>query len=179
MRFVKIKKCIPNLLTVLRIIVSPIAIYIGIKGYYKILAMMCAVVAFTDFLDGKLARKWDVCSEFGAKLDTIADKILAGGLLIILILKNNVYLYLLIFEILITIINLITYLKLHVVESLLIGKIKTWVLFVTIVLGLVNVFFPTIHIIMNIGIILTIIFQILSFFFYIRNYFLFTKKKRI
>lgn len=175
----KIKKIIPNILTIIRIIVTPIAIYLGIKGNYQALAIMCIFVSLTDFLDGKLARKWNVCSELGAKLDSIADKILAIGLLIILILKNNIYFYILILEILITLVNIITFLKSKVVESLLIGKIKTWFLFITLILGIINIFFSNIHILMNIGIVLTLIFQILSLIFYIRSYFLYTGKKKV
>lgn len=175
----KIKKIIPNILTIIRIIVTPIAIYLGLKGNYKALAIMCIFVSLTDFLDGKLARKWHVCSELGAKLDSIADKILAIGLLIILILKNNIYFYILILEILITLVNVITFLRANVVESLLVGKIKTWFLFITLILGIVNIFFPNIHILMNIGIVLTLIFQTLSLIFYIRSYFLYTGKKKV
>ena len=167
-----IKKIIPNILTFLRIIVTPVAIFLGICGHYKILAIMCVILALTDFIDGKLARKWDVCSEFGARLDSIADKTLAIGLLIVLILKNNIFFYILILELLISIANITIFIKTNVVESLLIGKFKTWVLFITLILGLVNVFFPKIHILMNIGIICSIILEILTFFFYVRNYFL-------
>jgi phosphatidylglycerophosphate synthase len=173
------KKTIPNILTFLRIVITPIAIFLGIKGHYQILAIMCFIIAFTDFLDGKLARKWDVCSDFGAKLDAVADKILAFGLLIVLILKNNIFLYLLLFEILISLFNIFSFIKTNLTESLLVGKIKTWILFITLILGLINVFFPKIHILMNIFICLSIIFQIISFIFYVRNYFLIKGKKKI
>lgn len=166
----KYKKIIPNILTIIRLIITPLAIYLGINGQYKLLAVICIIVALTDFFDGKLARRWDVCTEFGAKLDTISDKTLAIGLLIILILKNKVFLYMLVLELLIAVTNLLIYIKTRVVESLLIGKFKTWVLYITLVLGIINIFFKKINILMNIGIVLSLGIQILTLFFYIRNY---------
>ena len=50
-------------------------------------------IALTDFLDGKLARLWGVSSDIGAKLDTIGDKALAIGLLIILVVDNQMFFY--------------------------------------------------------------------------------------
>ena len=52
------KKYIPNILTSLRIIAIPFIIYLGITNHYKILIVLAALIAFTDFLDGFLARKW-------------------------------------------------------------------------------------------------------------------------
>ena len=175
----RLKKIIPNILTLIRLIVTPIAILLGINSHYKILAILCVMVALTDFLDGKLARRWDVCSEFGAKLDTISDKALTIGLLIVLILKNNVFLYILIVELLIALINVIIFIRTHVTESLLIGKIKTWILYITLVLGIINIFFSKINILINCGIYLSLIFQTLTLFFYVRNYFLLKGKKKI
>jgi len=70
------KNNIPNVLSLLRIILSlvfPVFIYYGLS--------LCAVLIFsaaalTDFLDGYLARKWNVQSSFGSKIDPLADKIL-------------------------------------------------------------------------------------------------------
>ena len=91
----QLKKYLPNILTASRILFTPIVIFLGITNHYKILIAVAIVIAFTDFLDGYLARKWDVVSELGARLDVIGDKMLAIGLLIILIIKNikNIYNY--------------------------------------------------------------------------------------
>ena len=69
------KKYIPNILTSLRIIAIPFIIYLGITNHYKTLIVLAALIAFTDFLDGFLARKWEVTSLLGANLDAIADKL--------------------------------------------------------------------------------------------------------
>ena len=48
-------------------------------------AVLFTVAAATDFLDGYLARRWHCTSEFGAFLDTTADKLLVSGALIALV----------------------------------------------------------------------------------------------
>jgi CDP-diacylglycerol--glycerol-3-phosphate 3-phosphatidyltransferase/cardiolipin synthase len=45
---------------------------------------MFAVASFTDWLDGYLARRWDITSAFGAFLDPVADKLMVSTALILL-----------------------------------------------------------------------------------------------
>ena len=154
------KKQIPNFLTSLRILFTPIVIYLGLTNHYWTLIIVVGMISFTDFLDGFLARKWKVTSELGAKLDTIADKMLAISLLILLVIKNHAYFYLLLLECVIACINLYFYFKKGVVASLLIGKIKTWAIFLTILFGFLAILFPWIPI--PIFILITFILQILT-----------------
>lgn len=174
----QIKKVIPNILTISRILITPIIIFLGINKHYEVLAIICVIIALTDCFDGKLARHWGVCSEFGAKLDTIGDKFLAISLLSMLIINKKEFLYLLIIETLIAIINLIIYLKSRSSNSLLIGKIKTWILYITLILGVINLFFSKIHGIVDIGILLSFIFQLLTLLSYINFYYLLITKKK-
>ncbi len=166
----KIKKWIPNTLTILRLVVTPLVIYLGIKEAIAPLIILAIFIALTDFLDGKLARLWHVESNLGAKLDTIADKTLAIGLLIILVVDNHMFFYILILETIIALFNIYVFLKQKVIESLLIGKIKTWVIFITIILGLFNILFPNLKLFVNLLVILTIIMQFISLFNYIGAY---------
>jgi CDP-diacylglycerol--glycerol-3-phosphate 3-phosphatidyltransferase len=82
-------KKIPNFLTVLRILLTPLIIatfYISdpkVSGYTG--ASLFALAALTDFLDGYLARKWNIQSNFGKVFDSIADKILLSGVLIMFV----------------------------------------------------------------------------------------------
>ena len=74
------KKNIPDLLALFRIFSAPVILYfLLLDGTNEGLMLLPAVIAFiaawTDFFDGRLARKWDVSSKTGAFLDTIADKI--------------------------------------------------------------------------------------------------------
>jgi CDP-diacylglycerol--glycerol-3-phosphate 3-phosphatidyltransferase len=98
------KTAIPNILTVLRIALCLImfgAFYLMFEGLHgRVLVPMIDspgplawtilvsfyVAAITDFLDGYLARRWNVVSTLGAVLDPIADKILVCGAIIGLII---------------------------------------------------------------------------------------------
>lgn len=66
---------VPNLLTVIRIIIVPFFAYFFIKEQ-KVLAVSLLVVSgLTDFLDGKIARRFNQISALGKVLDPVADKI--------------------------------------------------------------------------------------------------------
>ena len=89
-------KHIPNLLTVLRLILSlamfaafVIVTYSGLPKYAEALVRFAVaafiIAAVTDFFDGWLARRWGVVSVAGAILDPIADKILVCGGILVLI----------------------------------------------------------------------------------------------
>ena len=161
----KYKKYIPNILTISRILATPIVVYLGITNHYILLVILASFIALTDFVDGYLARKWKVTSELGAKLDMFADKILAIGLLIILVIKNHAFFYVLLLEIFIALINLYFYFKKGIVASLLVGKLKTWVIFITIILGFVGLIIP--HFKVDIFVYITLVWQIITLFCYL------------
>ena len=74
------KKYIPDLLALFRIFSAPVILYLLLldgtdEGLMLVPAIIAFIAAWTDFFDGRLARKWDVSSKMGAFLDTIADKI--------------------------------------------------------------------------------------------------------
>lgn len=68
-------------LTTLKIFVNE-SIVVDIK--YLIVGFLFLIAAFTDFLDGKIARKRNCCSDFGKMIDAIADKVLIDSVLILL-----------------------------------------------------------------------------------------------
>lgn len=89
----KIKAWIPNALTLLRIVVVFGIIFLMVQSQGRIydsiiltnIIGLTGIVYMTDFLDGKLARRWSVVSAFGEKLDVVADLfyIIATGIILI------------------------------------------------------------------------------------------------
>ncbi len=74
------KKYIPDSLALFRIFSAPVILYLLLldgtdEGLMLVPAIIAFIAAWTDFFDGRLARKWDVSSKTGAFLDSIADKI--------------------------------------------------------------------------------------------------------
>lgn len=66
---------VPNLLTVLRIILIPIFAVLFYHGYFIWAVSMLFLSGLSDFLDGKIARRFHQVSELGKILDPIADKL--------------------------------------------------------------------------------------------------------
>jgi CDP-diacylglycerol--glycerol-3-phosphate 3-phosphatidyltransferase len=79
---------LPNLLTYVRCIAIPgliLQFYLSTHVNKNIhSALIFAIASFTDYLDGFLARRWDICSPFGAFLDPVADKLMVSTGLILL-----------------------------------------------------------------------------------------------
>ena len=83
------KEQIPNVLTIGRILFIPLFILILTLGHsqgsHLLAAIIFAVASITDYLDGYLARKWNVVSNFGKFADPMADKLLVMSAFIMLI----------------------------------------------------------------------------------------------
>jgi CDP-diacylglycerol--glycerol-3-phosphate 3-phosphatidyltransferase len=77
---------LPNKLTLTRIILVPVFMVfvsltqIGTEDFnptwYLVAGIVFAAASFTDFLDGHLARKWNMVTDFGKFADPLADKLL-------------------------------------------------------------------------------------------------------
>jgi cardiolipin synthase len=70
---------LPNLLTLLRLFLVPVVIYLVVGGRYLLAGWVFGAAAFTDILDGAAARGLGAASHVGAYLDPIADKCLLSG----------------------------------------------------------------------------------------------------
>ncbi len=99
------KMNLPNKITVVRIFLALIVIILLVFPWYQvgiefptylifdkinidlkyiIAGILFAIASITDFIDGYIARKYNIVTDFGKVMDAIADKILVNGLLIIL-----------------------------------------------------------------------------------------------
>ncbi len=79
---------LPNLLTLLRIVLVPIFALVYLapgETLYLWAGVLFALAAFTDWLDGYLARKLGQTTRFGTFLDPVADKLIVVTALILLI----------------------------------------------------------------------------------------------
>ena len=94
------KENVPNILTVIRALLVPVFMVVIIfapRGVYGedmklgeiimrlVGAALFGLISLTDMIDGKMARKYNLVSDFGKFLDPLADKILVFGAMISLI----------------------------------------------------------------------------------------------
>ncbi len=82
---------IPNQLTMGRIIMIPIFIVVYMLGYNYWAAGIFIAAAATDALDGYLARKWNLVSNFGKIMDPLADKLLVMAALVCMVETGVVF----------------------------------------------------------------------------------------
>ncbi|MEF9941850.1 MAG: CDP-diacylglycerol--glycerol-3-phosphate 3-phosphatidyltransferase [Lachnospiraceae bacterium] len=81
---------LPNKLTVLRVLMIPFFVVFMLTDFCgsasKWIALTIFIVAsFTDLLDGKIARKHNLVTNFGKFMDPLADKLLVGAAMICLV----------------------------------------------------------------------------------------------
>lgn len=152
---------LPNKLTILRIILALVIVVVLIfpidaMGFsslklfvnesividikYLIAGGLFIFAAFTDFLDGYIARRYHMVTDFGKMIDAIADKVLVNSVLIILAAQGMIHPIIPVVVIMRdTIVNSIKMAagnKGKVVSAIMSGKIKTACLMIGIILTL-------------------------------------------
>jgi cardiolipin synthase len=75
---------LPNVLTVLRILLTPLFVICVLRGMFAFGLAVFAIAAISDALDGALARMLRQRSHFGAILDPVADKLLLTAAYLVL-----------------------------------------------------------------------------------------------
>ena len=140
----KINK-LPNILTVIRMALIPVFMllfYLDIENSMFYSAVVFAVAYITDMLDGMIARKCNAVSDFGKLMDPIADKLLSIAAVVMLteagILSAVVTFVIIAREIIISGFRLVWAADGRVVAADKLGKLKTVLQFVGILLILLE-----------------------------------------
>ena len=146
----KFKKNIPNIITISRIISLSLGFTFFINGKIILSLIFYVYGGISDALDGYFARKLSAYSKFGKYLDAISDKLYFISLMIILLIyKYYLVLLPLIMELLISIINYLILKRRNKVFTERVGKFKTAILMIDLILGIIsikikNIIIPTI-----------------------------------
>eukprot|EP00882_Tetradesmus_deserticola_P022093 GHRQ01023976.1.p1 GENE.GHRQ01023976.1~~GHRQ01023976.1.p1 ORF type:complete len:223 (+),score=60.60 GHRQ01023976.1:216-884(+) len=78
---------VPNLLTFLRLVLVPVVMALWYAQHdlaQLLVAVLFVTASVTDWLDGYIARKFEIATAFGAFLDPVADKIMVTAVLILM-----------------------------------------------------------------------------------------------
>ncbi len=73
---------VPNVLTMLRLALIPVFVVLHIAELEKLALLTFCVASFTDWLDGHIARKHNLITDFGKLMDPLADKLMVCTALI-------------------------------------------------------------------------------------------------
>ena len=133
-------KHIPNTLTVLRFFIIPFIIYYLVKDEYIYAFIMLAFSGLTDVLDGFIARKFSLITNFGKLIDPLADKLTQISVLCTLLFKDIIPLWIVVI-VLLKEASMICgasflYGRDLVVSSKWYGKATTVLIFITVVCSL-------------------------------------------
>ena len=125
---------LPNKLTLLRIILVPIFVVIllldkAIPHSYLIAGLIFGIASYTDHLDGEIARKYNLITDFGKFMDPLADKIMVISALVCFIELSLIPSWCVILiiarEFMVTSIRLVAAPKGIVIAANIWGKLKT------------------------------------------------------
>lgn len=173
---------LPNKITTFRFILIPIIVIIDLIsplketvffGYLSLCNIIMLVIfllgAFSDFLDGHIARKRNLVTSFGKFMDPLADKMLVFATMILLLKQNNVLtgwviIVILAREFMVSGLRMLAAEKGQVIAAGMLGKIKTNIQFLLIILlllfGTMNKF--AVDIIISIVMYVAVIFTLWS-----------------
>ena len=171
---------LPNKLTILRTIMIPVfLIFLYIPGLGMtgdVLATAIFVLAsFTDLLDGKIARKYNLVTNFGKFMDPLADKLLVCSALIALVDLDRIPAWVVIIiiarEFIISGFRLIASDNGVVIAASYWGKFKTTFQMIMIILLILNIDYPYSNIVNMVIMYIALALTIISLFDYIiKNY---------
>ncbi|KLO63194.1 CDP-diacylglycerol--glycerol-3-phosphate 3-phosphatidyltransferase [Dermacoccus sp. PE3] len=79
---------VPNVLSFLRLVGVPAFVWLILSEWDKTALVVLMVAGFTDYLDGKIARKFDMQSRLGAILDPMADRLYIVATIVCLAMRG-------------------------------------------------------------------------------------------
>ena len=137
---------LPNLLTLFRIFVTPLFFilffYFPTKVFSLLASLLFALASLTDFLDGYIARRWNLETSLGKFLDPLADKLLVAVALIMLIPLDRVPSWMVAViigrEILVTGLRVVAVTENMVISASRLGKYKTVLQIVSVICLLIH-----------------------------------------
>lgn len=135
---------IPNCITIIRILLIPVYLYLFVQGEFFLAGIIFAASALTDLVDGHIARKYNMESRLGKLLDPLADKLTIVSILFVLIkldiIPRIVSIIILGREIFILLSAVITYFFGHdLIDPTFIGKTSVFLLYTAITFKLLNI----------------------------------------
>lgn len=172
-------KQIPNLLTFSRAFFAPFVSTMFLTGHPIVGVVSTILLFLTDMVDGKLARKWDVVSKFGADLDAFCDKIMFLGLSVPLMINNPVILLNFIFEGVISLINIVGRINGLDTKTVFSGKVKTCFLLVMLGIGYLVQYLNVPVALLNTMVGLTFVSQGVAIVDYIKEYNRMNNEKKV
>ena len=123
---------LPNKLTVARVILTPVYLAVMVMQFnmhYLAALIIFSVASFTDFLDGKIARKHNLVTTFGKLVDPVADKMLTTAAMLAFMQLGlcNIWIVMIVItrEFLVTSFRLVASAQGVVIAAGIWGKLKT------------------------------------------------------
>lgn len=78
----------PNQITTARVLLTPVVFLLILFGYYQTGVFLFIATAFTDAMDGSMARTRNQITKFGMLYDPLADKLLIGSMILLLVFQH-------------------------------------------------------------------------------------------
>lgn len=161
---------LPNKITIFRVFMIPIFVFFmlvsGIPGGRYIAAVIFIIAALSDLLDGYIARKHNLVTNFGKFMDPLADKLLVSSALICLVdlklLPAWIVIIIIAREFIISGFRLIASDNGVVIAAGWWGKIKTTVQMVMSVMLIINLDFAFINVLEQVAIYLAAALTVIS-----------------
>ena len=172
---------LPNKLTLTRIILVPVfMIFVSLTSldsivdgnfnatFYLLAGIVFAAASFTDYLDGHLARKWHMVTDFGKFADPLADKLLVTACMMIFVgwgrMPSWVVFIVIAREFAISGLRMVAASNGTVIAAGWSGKIKTSCTMVGLIAMMVLPNLPTLDLVVNIVILVTTVYSGVEYF---------------